>query len=160
MYSSAPPNYICPICIAIEGKEHDDTWIVQDDIFYRDDLVMAFIGSKSVKGNEAHPIIVPLAHNESLYDLPEVYAHRIIDLSKHIALALKETRNADGITITQHNEPAGGQHAFHYHMHVFPRFEGDNFETELWNAARSTPEERKPYADALREYFDRQQSSS
>lgn len=154
MHNHAPDNYKCPICIAIEGKENDDTWIVQDDIFYRDDLVMGFISSKSVKGNEAHPLIVPLKHNENFFDLPKQAAHRIMDMSKQVAVALKQIRNADGITITQHNEPAGGQHAFHYHLHVFPRFEGDNFQEELWKAERSNPSDRKDFAKALRDWFD------
>lgn len=154
MYTAAPQDYVCPICTAVQGVEDDGCWIVPEDIFYRDDLVMAFIGSKSVAGNDAHPIIVPIEHNENIYDLPERVSARIMDLSREIAIALKKIRNADGITITQHNEPAGGQHAFHYHMHVFPRFEGDEFNTELWKATRSTPEERKPFADALRDYFD------
>jgi histidine triad (HIT) family protein len=32
--------------------------------------------------------------------------------------------NADGITIQQFNEPAGGQVVFHLHMHVMPRHDG------------------------------------
>ena len=155
MHNHATSDYICPICLAIEGVENEDTWIVQDDIFYRDDLVLGFISSKSVKGNEGHPLIVPLEHYENLYDLPNEVAHRVIEVSKQIALALKETRNADGITIAQHNEPAGGQHAFHYHMHVFPRFENDNFETELWNAQRSNPSGRVEFAKMLRDWFQR-----
>ena len=31
---------------------------------------------------------------------------------------------ADGITIQQFNEPAGGQVVFHLHMHVMPRRDG------------------------------------
>jgi histidine triad (HIT) family protein len=31
---------------------------------------------------------------------------------------------ADGITIQQFNEPAGGQVVFHLHMHVMPRHDG------------------------------------
>jgi histidine triad (HIT) family protein len=32
--------------------------------------------------------------------------------------------NADGITVQQFNEPAGGQVVFHLHMHVMPRHDG------------------------------------
>ena len=153
MYNHADKDYKCPICIAINGKEHNDTWIVQDDIFYRDDLVMGFISSKSVKGNEGHPLIVPIKHYENLYDLPNDVAARIMQVSKRVAIAVKKTRHADGITVTQHNEPAGGQHAFHYHMHIFPRFKGDDFNEELWRAARNTPEQRKRFADQLRTFI-------
>ena len=36
----------------------------------------------------------------------------------------KKGFEADGITIQQFNEPAGGQVVFHMHVHVIPRFEG------------------------------------
>jgi len=159
MYNHASDDYKCPICIAIAGEENNDTWIVQDDIFYRDDLVMGFISSKSVKGNEGHPLIVPIEHYENLYMLPDDVAARIITLSKKVAIAVKKIRNADGITVTQHNEPAGGQHAFHYHMHVFPRFEGDAFETKLWRAQRNAPEERRPFAEQLRTFFSKRRNN-
>lgn len=158
MYNHAKEDYKCPICIAVNGAENEDTWIVQDDIFYKDDLVMGFISSKSVKGNEAHPLIVPLEHYENLYDLPDNVASRVIEISKKVAKALKEARNADGVTVTQHNEPAGGQHAFHYHMHVFPRFEGDTFESELWKAERNKPEDRKEAARQLYSYLEQKKT--
>ncbi|MBI2485049.1 HIT family protein [Candidatus Uhrbacteria bacterium] len=151
MYNHAPEDYKCPICLAIKGIESDDTWIIQDDIFYRDDLVTGFISSKFIKGNEGHPVLVPNEHYENLYDLSEIVGHRIFDVSKRIATALKKIRGADGITIHQSNEPAGDQHAFHYHLHVVPRFNGDHFHEELWKASRSQPEERTAFAKTLRD---------
>ncbi len=38
MHNHAPTNYQCPICLAIEGIENENTWIKPADIFYRDDL--------------------------------------------------------------------------------------------------------------------------
>ncbi len=32
--------------------------------------------------------------------------------------------NADGMTISQFSEPAGGQVVFHLHVHVMPRYAG------------------------------------
>ena len=32
--------------------------------------------------------------------------------------------SADGVTVQQFNEPAGGQVVFHLHVHIIPRFEG------------------------------------
>ncbi len=151
MYNHAPENYVCPICLAIDGIENDSTWIKQDDIFYRDELAMGFISSKAIKGNEGHPLIIPLQHFENLYELPEEYAHRISDVSKKVALALKEVRQCDGVTVVQNNEPAGDQHAYHYHLHVVPRFTGDHFSEELWKAQKSNPEDRIEYASPLRE---------
>lgn len=150
MYNHAPADYPCPICLAVQGIENDDTWIKQADIFYRDELVMGFISSKSIKGNEGHAVIVPLQHIENVYDLPEEFGSRIFAIAKRTAIAIKKNRMCDGINIAQFNEPAGDQHAFHYHLHVMPRFHNDHFHENLWTARRSDPEARVAYAEALR----------
>lgn len=151
MFNHAPDDYRCPICLAIQGIESDETWIRQVDIFYRDDLVMGFIGSKFIKGNEGHPIIVPLDHVENFYDLSSEVGHRIMDVAHRVAMALKQARECDGVTVIQNNEPAGDQHAFHYHMHLFPRFIGDHLHEEHAHSYKSEPEERVTYAQRLRE---------
>lgn len=151
MHNHAPENYACPICLAVSGIENEQTWIKQADIFYRDELVVGFISSKFVKGNEGHPLIVPVQHFENFYDLPAEYGQRIFEVSRRVASVLREARKCDGVTILQNNEPAGDQHAFHYHLHLFPRFTGDHFHEELIRARVSLPEERGAYATMLRE---------
>ncbi len=150
MYNHASADYQCPICLAVDGVETEATWIRPQDIFFRDDLVLSFISSKFIAGNEGHPIIVPVEHFENLYDMPDEVSHRIMDLAKRVAIALKNVRNCDGVTLLQKNEPAGAQHAFHFHLHVVPRFNGDKFHQELLSAHRSEPHERIAYATALR----------
>lgn len=154
MHNHAPENYTCPICSALAGKKSDDVWIVEDDFFYKDELVAGFISSKAIKGNDGHPLIVPLEHYENIYEIPDTVAHRVAEIAKQVALALKETRHADGVTLVQNNEPAGDQHAFHYHLHVIPRFEGDHFHEELWKAEKSIPESRAQFAQDLRRWFE------
>jgi histidine triad (HIT) family protein len=150
MYNHAPENYKCPICPAINGIENEDTWIRQADVVYKDDVVTVFIGSKFVKNNPGHPIIVPNDHYENFYDLPDDVASHIIKVAKKVALALKTARKCEGITITQNNEPVGDQHAFHYHLHIFPRFADDEINKHMNNARKSEPEERIIYAEELR----------
>ncbi len=153
MFNHAPKDYICPICLGINGTENENTMIRQSDIVYKDDLVTAFIGSFFVGNNPAHVIVVPNKHFENIYDLPKNYAHKIFDIAQHVAFALKETRKCDGVTTLQNNEPAGNQHAFHYHFHVFPRFKDDNLHANMHISRASSVGERKPYADELRLYF-------
>ncbi len=153
MYNHAPADYKCPICLSINGVENDDTWIKQVDFVYRDDLVAALINSKFSETNPGHVIVVPVKHFENIYDLPEEYANRIIAVSKKISLALKEVRQCDGVTILQNNEPASEQRAFHFHMHIIPRFENDMFRENIIKNYKSEPEERISYANDLKEYF-------
>lgn len=153
MYNHAPEEYHCPICIGVAGIESEETLIRQSDIVYKDDLVTAFIASFFIGKNEGHVIIVPNDHIENLYDLPEESAHAIIDLSKKVALAVRESYHADGITIQQNNEPAGGQHAFHYHMHVFPRYKNDGIYEHMLSKKSTTPLQRLPYATKIKTYL-------
>lgn len=157
-YNHAPKNYICPICLAVEGVENEDTMMKQDDIFYRDDLVMAVINSKFVGNNPGHAIVVPLKHYENLYELPEKEANQIMKVAKTVAIAMKQVRQSDGVMIQQNNEPASGQHAFHYHMHVFPRFDNDCFWENQVNVKVADPEERKPFSSAMKAYFDKHEN--
>ena len=155
MYNHAPQEYKCPICLAIEGIESEDTMMKQDDIFYRDELVMAVINSKFVGNNPGHAIVVPLKHYENLYELPEKEANQIMKVAKEVAIAMKEVRKSDGVMIQQNNEPASGQHAFHYHMHIFPRFEEDHFGENRSNVRVANPKEREPFSSAMKEYFSK-----
>lgn len=153
MYKNAPENYICPICVALKGEENDKTLIVQNDIIFKDTIATIFIGSFFVPNNPGHPIIVPNRHYENIYDIPDEEISHIAKLSKLTALALKKTRNCSGVTILQNNEPDGGQHAFHYHLHVFPRFNEDNLHSLLQSTIKSTPIERNVYANQLKPFF-------
>jgi histidine triad (HIT) family protein len=153
MYNHAPEKYICPLCLAADGVESNDTMMNQDDIFYRDDLVIAAINSKFVGNNPGHVVIFPVTHYENIYDLPEKEASQVMKIAKEVAIALKKVRHCDGVMIQQNNEPASGQHAFHYHLHVFPRFTDDHFEENHSNVRVSTAEERKVFSAAMRKYF-------
>lgn len=148
--SNAPENYICPICLGVNKVESSDTLMRPTDIIYADDLVTAFINSFFVGKNAGHAIVVPNEHFENIYDLTAEVGHRIFDIAKKISLAMKDVYACDGITIRQNNEPAGDQHAFHFHLHVFPRYEND-----CYNAVQPADkrlaklEERLNYAKEL-----------
>ncbi len=122
----------------------------QADVIYRDDLVFAMVNSKFSTTNPGHVVVVPVAHYENIYDLPKEVGHRIADVAQRVAIALKEARRCDGVMTMQLNEPAAGQHAFHYHLHLIPRFKDDNYKFGTDSYRVTLPEERLPYAEALR----------
>lgn len=151
MYNHAPPNYVCPICLGVEGIENGQTLLRKEDLIFRNELVSVFINSFFIRGNEGHVIIVPNAHIENIYDLTSECATAIMDAAKKMAVVIKEAYQCDGITLRQNNEPAGDQHAFHFHMHVIPRYENDRFNTEMAvNKIETTLDERRPFNEKLK----------
>ena len=71
-----------------------------------------------------HTLVLPKAPARNLLDvLPDDLAAVAVATQKIAAAAMKVFA-ADGITLQQFNEGAGGQVVFHLHMHVIPRKAG------------------------------------
>ncbi len=71
-----------------------------------------------------HILVVPKAPSRNLLDADAAVLAGLAPLVQKIARAAKQAFGADGITVMQFNEEAGGQTVFHLHIHVIPRFEG------------------------------------
>lgn len=125
----------------------------EDEVIFRDEFLTAFVAGKWWKSNPGHVIIIPNSHIENIYDMPEELGHKIFDLSKRVALALKEGYGCDGVSTRQHNEPAGNQDVWHYHLHISPRYTGDNLYLNHEDTYWPSREEKKPYADKLKNVF-------
>jgi histidine triad (HIT) family protein len=153
MFNHAPKDYVCPLCQIVKGED-TAKGSQEADVLFRDDSVTAFIAGKWWRSNPGHVIIVPNQHVENIYDMPSELGHNISDASKRIAIAFKQVYQCDGISTRQHNEPAGNQDVWHYHLHVFPRYEGDNLYLNHEDTYWPTQEEKKPYADKLKPHLE------
>ncbi len=149
MYNHAPKDYKCPIC-ALVNKEIESEPQSSSDLIFSDYNVSAMISAPQWPRNPGNVCVVPNAHYENIYDLPIPVAAQIHDLTRGIALAMKAAWGCDGVSIRQHNEPAGNQHLWHYHMHVTPRFHGDElYKTYVEEKAVMPPQDRARYAREL-----------
>jgi histidine triad (HIT) family protein len=153
MHNHEPENYDCPFCLIAKGVENDHVYTKQADVFYQDEKLSAFVASHWWPNNPGHVIIVPNEHIENIYDLPEEISDAIHRFEKKTALALKEIYQCDGVSSRQHNESAGNQDVWHYHLHVFPRYEDDKLYERNAEKRLTDPKERIPYAEKLRKYF-------
>jgi histidine triad (HIT) family protein len=157
MYNHAPTKYICPYCLFVEGKESRQIPLQQTDIVFRTANLTAFIATRKWINNQGHVLIIPNEHFENIFDLPPALSEPLHTLTRNIALAMKTEYRCDGITIRQHNEPAGDQHIWHYHLHVIPRYKDDDFHN-----SRRVPfeaSERAEYAQRLKNWFGNSQNS-
>jgi histidine triad (HIT) family protein len=152
--SHAPAGYVCPICLGVQGIENADTLMRVSDKVFQDDLVTVFVNSFFLGKNKGHVIVVPNKHYENIYDLPQEYGHRIFDVAQKMANVLKKAYKCDGITTRQNNEPAGDQHAFHFHFHVFPRYKDDGYNQQLpAHKKLADPAERAEFAKKLKAFL-------
>jgi histidine triad (HIT) family protein len=71
-----------------------------------------------------HTLVVPKAPSRNLLDADPAVLAKLLPIVQRVARAVKAAFDADGVSIFQYNEPAGGQSVFHLHVHVVPRFEG------------------------------------
>ena len=75
--------------------------------------------------SKGHALILPKAHAANIYELPDETAGKAMILAKHMATRLRDGLHCDGFNIVQNNGEIEGQTVFHFHMHLIPRYEGD-----------------------------------
>lgn len=73
---------------------------------------------------ENHPLVIPKKHIKNIYQLDQETGCKLTAETIKTARAVKSGMEADGVYISQLNEPAAGQKVFHLHLHVIPRYEG------------------------------------
>lgn len=88
---------------------------------YEDDNVLAFMDV--MPQSDGHCLVIPKEPAVGIYDISQDALSASILIAQKLAKACKTAFNADGITIRQHNDPAGGQEVFHLHFHVIPRYD-------------------------------------
>ncbi len=74
---------------------------------------------------KGHLLVIPKAHSENLFEIPEAELEQVVRHTRRLALVLRQVFSPDGIAVHQLNGAAAGQTVFHYHMHLIPRWDGD-----------------------------------
>src|SRR5213075_2245616 len=89
---------------------------------YENDHVLAFLDI--MPRSPGHTLVIPKAPARNILDISADDYAQVARAAHRIARAAMIAFKADGITVQQFNEPAGGQVVFHLHMHVMPRHNG------------------------------------
>lgn len=71
-----------------------------------------------------HVLVLPRAAFRNMLDVDDETIAAVARTTRRLAVAVQAAFRADGVTIQQFNESAGGQVVFHLHVHVIPRFDG------------------------------------
>ena len=108
---------------------------------YEDDKAFAFLDI--MPRAPGHTLVLPKAAARNILDVtPGDLAH-VMTVAQKIAKAAIKAFGADGITVQQFNEGAGGQVVFHLHVHIIPRKSG---------VAMKPPASEKEKPDVLGEH--------
>ena len=95
-------------------------------IFYEDDIVVGLMTIGPV--TSGHAMIIPKQHAASLADMDENTGRHLWTITQRTAAAIRKSGvKCEGINLFFADGEAAFQEIFHVHMHVFPRFQGDQF---------------------------------
>lgn len=89
---------------------------------YEDEIALAFMDI--MPRTEGHVLVIPKAPARGLLDIEPGALAALMPRVQHVAKAARTAFAADGLTLQQFNESAGGQVVFHLHFHILPRWDG------------------------------------
>lgn len=129
----------CIFCKIVSGE-------VPAKKVYEDDETIAFLDIQPV--NPGHTLVIPKDHFENIYTTPVLTWARVQMTTQKVALAIKNSLDADGINLIMNNESAGGQVVPHAHVHIIPRHNEDGLKQWPQNVYKS-PEEATELANSI-----------
>ena len=94
-------------------------------------------------------LIIPRDHIENLYDLSETDTARIFQVTVKVARAIRKVSGCEGLNLVQSNGCAGQQDVFHFHLHLIPRWQGDDILLS-WKPVRAERDELNRMAGEIR----------
>ncbi len=89
---------------------------------YEDDVSVAFMDV--MPRADGHTLIIPKAPARTLFDIAPEDLARFMPAVQKVGRAVMAGMNAEGLSVQQFNETAGGQQVFHLHFHLLPRWSG------------------------------------
>ena len=99
--------------------------------------------------SKGHCLIVPKQHYNDVFDMDVETGGRLFGLATAIARSLKKELNCEGMNIVQNNGTIAGQTVFHFHLHLIPRYAGDQVNIG-WQPGEANVEELQTLAKAVR----------
>ncbi|RPI15566.1 MAG: HIT family protein [Ignavibacteriae bacterium] len=112
-------NTNCVFCDI--NAEHDERRFV-----YEDDLLFVIPTIEPV--NKGHLLIIPKQHAVYFNELDDKTSGHVMQIAKQMAEAIRKSKyKCEGINLFLADGKAAGQEVFHFHLHVYPRFEGDGW---------------------------------
>ena len=130
----------CIFCKIANGEIPSET-LYEDEDF----RVILDLGPES----KGHDLILTKSHAANIYEISDDMAAKAMILAKKMATKMTEALKCDGFNIVQNNGEPAGQTVFHFHMHLIPRYEGDQVGI-TWKPGTLTDEVKNDILEKLK----------
>jgi len=121
----------CVFCGIVSGA-------VPARIVYSDDRTLAFLDIAPAA--PGHTLVIPKGHVAQLLEATPEGAAAVIQAARNVARLLDAKLQPDGLTLFQAIKSAGWQDVPHLHVHVVPRWNGDDL-VRPWTSELAEPHE-------------------
>lgn len=111
-----PDRKPCPFCENLAGRR---PWA----FVFRSPLISSFINPRQY--GRGAVLIIPNRHAPTILDLTPDELHAIYRHAQALVVALSRTYQPAGFNVFQNNGVAAGQTIPHFHLHVVPRYQGE-----------------------------------
>lgn len=109
---------MCVFCKILNGE-------IPGSKIYENEYSIAILDiSQTTKG---HTLIIPKRHVENVFDLNKKECAAIMEACVYVSNKLKEKLGVENVNLLNNSGPLAGQVVMHFHMHVIPRYENDEF---------------------------------
>lgn len=109
---------MCVFCKILNGE------ILGSKIYENEYCIAILDISQTTKG---HTLVIPKRHVENIFDLNSEESKAIMDACVYVANKLKEKLGVENINLLNNSGTLAGQVVMHFHMHIIPRYENDEF---------------------------------
>jgi len=90
---------------------------------YEDEVALAFMDV--FPQSDGHTLVIPKqVQARNLLDMPSEALGAYMARVQHVARAVEQGLQPDGLVVTQFNGAPAGQTVFHLHFHIIPRWQG------------------------------------
>jgi histidine triad (HIT) family protein len=114
---------------------------------HEDQHTLAFMDiSPAARG---HTLVICKEEFADLWSIPEATLTSVTRTVQRVAHGLRSALKPDGLNVIQNNGAASGQTVFHYHVHLIPRWEGDNA-VRLWTPGQADHNDLHILAEQIR----------
>ncbi len=131
---------MCIFCRIVAGE-------LPASIIYEDQNALAFLDIQPI--TPGHMLVIPKHHAESFVDLPSEDAAHLMRVGQKLDAALHRSElSCEAVGMFLADGRAAGQDVNHVHLHVFPRYQGDEIEFSFSTSSRKQPGREQLNADA------------